>query len=88
MEGPRSSKGFYAWQSILKGREVLKRGARWKVGYSDNISMWNDTWLPSLNHLTVQSLVVAGFQEARVVDLINPVSHKWKPELIKFLFTP
>lgn len=66
----------------------MKRGARWKVGYGDNISVWNDAWLPSLDHPTVQLLAMEGFQEARVVDLINPVSHKWKPELIKCLFTP
>jgi len=28
MEATQSAKGSYAWQSILKGREVLKRGAR------------------------------------------------------------
>ena len=66
----------------------MKRGARWRVGCGDNISVWNDAWLPSLDHPTVQSPVVEGFQEARVVDLINPVSHRWEPELIKGLFTP
>ena len=24
--------GSYAWRSTLKGREVLQRGARWRVG--------------------------------------------------------
>ena len=78
MEATQSAKRSYAWQSILKGREVLKKGTRWRVGCGD-ISMWNDAWLPSLDHPTVQSPVVEGFQEARVVDLINSVSHKWEP---------
>ena len=52
------------------------------------ISAWNDAWLPSLDHPTVQSLVVEGFQEAKVVDLINSVSHRWESELINGLFTP
>ena len=54
----------------------------------ENISVWNDAWLPSLDHPTVQSPVVEGFQEAKVVDLINPVSHRWEFELINGLFTP
>lgn len=36
----------------------------------------------------MQSPVVEGFQEAKVMEFINPVSHRWEPELINDLFTP
>ncbi|KAL0002087.1 hypothetical protein SO802_015868 [Lithocarpus litseifolius] len=88
MEVAQSSRGSYAWQSLLKGRDVLKRGTRWRIGCGENVSVWNDAWLPSQDKPTVQSPMVKGFQEAKVSDLINPDSHKWESDLIKGLFTP
>lgn len=32
MEATDSRMGSYAWRSILHGREVIKREARWRVG--------------------------------------------------------
>ena len=32
LEAPNSSNGFYAWRSILKGRDLLLKGVRWRVG--------------------------------------------------------
>jgi len=32
MEAADSPTASYAWRSILKGREVLKEGMRWRVG--------------------------------------------------------
>ncbi|XP_075658761.1 uncharacterized protein LOC142628577 [Castanea sativa] len=88
MEATQSSRGSYAWQRILKGRDVLKRGARWRIGCRENVSVWNDAWLPSRDKPTMQSPMVEGFQEAKVRDLINLDSHKWESDLIKGLFTP
>ena len=42
LETSDSAKGSYAWRSILKGREVLKKGGRWKVGNGKDISIWSD----------------------------------------------
>ena len=32
MEAKESRMGSYAWRSILVGRDVIQRGARWRVG--------------------------------------------------------
>lgn len=32
MEASDSNHGSYAWKSLLKGQEVIKRGARWRIG--------------------------------------------------------
>ena len=88
MEATQSSSGSYAWQSILKGRDVLKRGARRRIGCGENVSVWNDAWLPSRDRPTVQSPVVEAFQDAKVRDLINPDLQMWETDLIKGLFTP
>ena len=31
--------GSYAWKSILKGQEVIKRGAKWRVGNGETIKI-------------------------------------------------
>ncbi|GKU90363.1 hypothetical protein SLEP1_g4364 [Rubroshorea leprosula] len=32
------------WRSILKTRDVLQLGTRWRVGSGCNIQLWNDIW--------------------------------------------
>ena len=36
--------GSYAWKSILKGRDVLLRGTRWRVGSGEKINIWQHNW--------------------------------------------
>ena len=36
----------YAWQSILKLREVISLGMRWKIGNGRSIDLYKDNWLP------------------------------------------
>ena len=60
MEALDSSSGSYTWRSILKGREVLARGARWRVGNRMSIKIWDDPWLPSLEHPRILSPVIDG----------------------------
>ena len=59
-------------ESILKGRDVLLRGARWRIGNGAKVSIWKDAWLPSLEHPKIQSLVVDLFSEASVNSLFSP----------------
>jgi len=42
----KEDKGSFAWRSILKGREVIKKGAQWRVGNGENILIYKDRWLP------------------------------------------
>ena len=44
----------FAWRSILKGREVIKKGAQ-RVGNGENILIYQDKWLPNPQCNTVQS---------------------------------
>ena len=55
MEASESCSCSYAWRSILKGRDVLLKGVRWRVGSGDSISVWNDAWLPLTDHPRIQS---------------------------------
>ena len=72
MEASSLISGSYDWQSILKGKDVLMRGVKWRVGCGDFISVWVDARLPSLEYSWILSTIIEGFQDIRVCDLINP----------------
>ena len=39
MEAKEGHGGLYAWRSILVGREVIRRGAKWRVGNGESIKL-------------------------------------------------
>ena len=82
MEASDTTLGSYAWSSILKGWDVLKKGARWRVGYGELIGVWNDAWLPSLEYPRVLSNLVTSLEDMKVIDLIDPVSKQWDEGLL------
>ena len=45
----------YAWKSILKGRGVIRREAKRRVGNDESIKIWGDNWLPTINNLRVHN---------------------------------
>ena len=88
MEAPECDNGSYAWRSLLKGREVLWRGAQWRVGNGEAIKIWEYPWLPSLEQPRVLSPAPKGLQEATVDFLINPTNRSWDTELLAGVFAP
>ena len=86
MEAKEGYGGSYAWRSILKGREVISRGAKWRVGNGESIKLWGDKWLLSLQSLSLQSPLTAELQNAIVSSLINPSTHQWDIQLLPNLF--
>jgi len=65
MDASVCSQGSYAWKSLLKGKEVLRKGLRWRIGTGDAINLWSDPWLPSTIQPQIQSLVVQDFANAK-----------------------
>jgi len=50
-EARRGHQPSFTWQSVLKGRELLKEGCLWRVGDGTKIKVCADKWLPrSPNH--------------------------------------
>ena len=60
MEAKDSNSGSHAWKSILKGRDVLKKDAFWRVGNGRSIKL-SDNWLPIPNHPKSLSLGATQF---------------------------
>ncbi|KAH9781766.1 putative reverse transcriptase/RNA-dependent DNA polymerase [Citrus sinensis] len=36
----------YIWRSIMWGRQVIKKGMRWRIGNGKKIAIFSDNWLP------------------------------------------
>ena len=81
------SKCSYAWRSILQSRDVIQKGAVWRVGDGRMIDIWSHNWLPDVG----QSRVLSPRNDARVekvCDLFYPNSKIWDPGLIQHIFYP
>lgn len=84
--------GSYAWQSILKAREVVKRGSIWRIGYGRQARIRGDKWLPDKfssrvispqKNLPNNALVFASIDEitlAGMKDECYPNSFPMRPE--------
>ena len=81
------SSGSYAWQSILKSRHLIEKGARWRVGNGHLVKIFLDKWLPTGEGVLVSSSSEL-HPEARVSKLINQVSGWWNVQLIDRCFHP
>lgn len=69
LEAKNSKSGSYAWKSILKGWEVIKKGAKWSVGNGSSIKIWSDSWLPGNGNGKVLTPVVDSMRVI-TVDLV------------------
>jgi len=38
----KEGNGSYAWKSILKGRDVIRKGMQWRVGNESRICIYQD----------------------------------------------
>ena len=45
LDAKESSLGSYAWKSILSARDIIKKGAVWRIGDGQSVSIREDKWL-------------------------------------------
>ena len=83
MEAKELATSFYAWKSILKGREVIQMGARFRVGKGKNIKIWQHHWLPIKHPPLVSSPLIESMEDATVDCLIDNNTGKWDAEMLK-----
>ena len=70
----------------MKGRNVIKRGAKWRIGSGRSVRIWGENWLPNSGHPKVLSPRVEGRGVSLVADLIDPAIKEWKVNIIDNLF--
>ena len=66
--------GSYAWQSILKAREVVRMGSKWRIGDGQSVMIRGDKWLPDLYSSRVVSPQKNFPNNTRVCALIDEVN--------------
>ena len=75
-------KGSFAWKSILKGQEIIKKGTQWRVGNGKNILIYKDNWLPDPQHPIIHSPPTFFYYDAQVSILIDKVWRCWIEEAV------
>lgn len=61
----------YAWKSIIRGREVIRKGAQWRIGDGHSVKIWGDRWIPKKNNPRIISPILHGQADSRVSCLID-----------------
>ncbi|CAL1396203.1 unnamed protein product [Linum trigynum] len=88
LDATAGSRPSWAWQGILEGLNLLKRGLRWQVGDGSNIRTLQDIWIPSTPPSCPTLKPGAPSCPMFVSDLICPSSKMWRKDLVESLFTP
>ncbi|KAK7837690.1 hypothetical protein CFP56_020890 [Quercus suber] len=83
-----STKGSYAWKSIIQAKHVMELGSVWRIGDGKSVKIRGDRWLPLNSASKIVSPVVALPPGAMVCDIIDQNEHQWKSELIAQEFLP
>ena len=88
LDCPTTMRGSYAWQSILKAREVISRGAVWRVGNGQSINIWRQRWLLEEHHRKIITPGPNLLLHCTVDHLITKPQMVWDHSLIDSLFLP
>ena len=80
--------GSYAWQGILKARQVVRMGARWRIGNGESVIIRQDKWLPT-PHASCIILPQRNFpNNAQVCALIDEENSCWIEDRVQGEFLP
>ena len=76
----------YAWRSILRGRDVIKRRAAWRIGSGNLVHIWSNKWLPGKFNDKIILPPIARENTTMVSSIIDQTNWVWKDELIDSYF--
>ena len=83
MEANSSSKGLFAWKSIIQASRVVEMGSVWQVGDGKSIKIRGDKWLPLPHGSCVVSPCSSLSPDSMVSALIVDDFHSWNSDLIQ-----
>ena len=67
----KEKKWSFAWKSILKGRDVIRRGLKWRIGNGYKVRIFYDALLLGSRQGKVISPITEGQAVEMVSSLIN-----------------
>ena len=73
----RSSRGSFAWQSLLKARHVIDKGMLWRVGDGSQIRVFRDKWTPGCFPTSVVSCTLGFEDDSTVSSFMNQITREW-----------
>ena len=71
MEAKIPANASCTWRSIMRGRDVIKRGSRWRIGSGNSVHISGDNWLPIKANLKLLSPHIEDSTITLVNDLID-----------------
>lgn len=85
LEARQRSGMSYAWRSILRGIDIVKKGMIWRVGDGVGLSIWNDPWLPRdsvRKPITPRGATLL----TEVSELMDPATGSWDTAFVRNIF--
>ena len=73
---------------VLKGRDVILRGSRWRIGNGKLMKVWQSHWLSRKHHPIVFSPTLSSMEDATVDILIDTPTRQRNHGLIDGNFSP
>lgn len=70
------------WRGIITPKNKKLQEGRWIIGSGSNVPLSHKDWFPCQTHVMEQH----NLSEGIVADLIDSVSHAWKPNLVRALY--
>ena len=83
MEAKNPNPASYAWKSIIKGREVIRRGGVWRVGDGQSIRIWRDNQLPVKQKPIMISPSLHMDPDATISNFIDQESRTWREDILE-----
>uniref|UniRef100_A0A2C9VMD5 Reverse transcriptase zinc-binding domain-containing protein n=1 Tax=Manihot esculenta TaxID=3983 RepID=A0A2C9VMD5_MANES len=88
LEAKTNPRANYTWQSLMKAKWVIEKGAGWLIGNGETIRIWKDSWLPQQNGFWVWSIAGNFDNNAIVCELFHENRLEWNMDLIRSTFLP
>ncbi|GAA0157741.1 hypothetical protein LIER_14941 [Lithospermum erythrorhizon] len=73
---------------ILQSKEVLRRGCKWILGDGNTVHIWQDSWVKGDSADRLISPAPLGFEQARVVLLMDIEGKRWDVDVVRSLLLP
>lgn len=88
MDDGVKTNGSYAWQSILKARQVVEMGSYWLIGDGHSVLIRGDKWLLGLHYSKVLSPQKHFPMNTKVCTLMTKNGSSWDEDRIRDEFLP
>ncbi|XP_021803273.1 uncharacterized protein LOC110747395 [Prunus avium] len=81
---PKGARASWAWSSLLAGRDLILRGARWQILDGSRVHLWTDKWLPCVANPILRPTDGSTTDDTMMVStIINPISMQWNLSSIR-----